>query len=105
MPLPLFVPNYRGHRDDGVSRDIDQWRLVTPDKYPDELVGSLCAVTFHLLHYEIGKKDLFVAKVINIRKMRDVGGAPPVADSPVKKRKAVLDLLTEGPRTKPRVQY
>lgn len=104
MPLPFFVPNQRGTRDDGIARDVDNWRLVMPDKYPHELVDSFCAVTFNLIHYEIGQKDVFVAKVVNIRKMRDVGGAVHVVDTPVKKRKAVLDLLTDGPpRNKRRV--
>jgi hypothetical protein len=97
MPLPLFVRSSRGTRDDCRYREIDDWRLVRPEKYAETLSGSLVAITFNLYHFDIGKKDIFSARIAHIRKLRDIEGEVQVGDSPIKKRKNVLDMLTDSP--------
>jgi hypothetical protein len=77
--------------------------MAAPSEYDTLLPGSLVAVTFDLLQYDIKKSDIWVARVTNIRKLRDVTGRVQVSDSPVRKQRDVFDEIL-GSVSKPKAR-
>jgi hypothetical protein len=97
MPMPFFRRSNRGARPDGIRRLVDHWKLVKPCDYESELPFSLVAITFNLFHLEIGKKDIWNARITNIRKLRDISSGVQITDSSSKKRKDIIAKITASP--------
>lgn len=100
--MPIFVKNHRSPADDGIVREIDKWRLVSPREYEEVLKDALVVISFNLVHYDIGGEDVWSAYITHVRKLRPTGNraGPGSAPSSPDKRSALDALMGLTPKRK-----